>query len=153
MAACFGAIGNRNRRRCNGRHVDSITTVTGTQVRDLTGAPLDYWVAVAQGHDAPRADASGCTSIRAAGAAPAPFAPSTSWTDGSPIVERLPFAAFEREGGRGAWRAVLHRAVPAAGERCTFNQSGPTLRVAAMRTLVASTFDDDVPDLDMPRPR
>ncbi|MCA8280692.1 DUF2591 domain-containing protein [Burkholderia cepacia] len=102
------------------------------QVRDLTGAPLDYWVAVARGHDAPRADASGCTSIRAAGAAPAPFVPSTSWTDG----------------GRGAWRAV-----PAAGERCTFNQSGPTLRVAAMRTLVASTFGDDVPDLDMPRPR
>ncbi len=148
MAARFGAIGNRNRRRCNGQHVDSITTVTGTQVRDLTGAPLDYWVAVAQGHDAPRADASGCTSIRAAGAAPAPFAPSTSWTDGGPIVERLPFAAFEREGGRGAWRAV-----PAAGERCTFNQSGPMLLVAAMRTLVASTFGDDVPDLDMPRPR
>ncbi|MBY4806145.1 phage protein NinX family protein [Burkholderia cepacia] len=117
------------------------------QVRDLTGAPLDYWVAVAQGHDAPRADASGCTSIRAAGAAPAPFVPSTSWTDGGPIVERLPFAAFEREGGRGAWWAV-----PAAGERCAFNQSGPTLRVAAMRTLVASTFDD-VPDFDMPRPR
>ncbi|WP_175829162.1 phage protein NinX family protein [Burkholderia cepacia] len=121
------------------------------QVRDLTGAPLDYRVAVAQGHDAPRADASGCTSIRAAGAAPAPFVPSASWTDGGPIVERLPFAAFER--GRGAWRAVLHRAVPAAGERCTFNQSGPTLRVAAIRTLVASTFGDDVPDLDMPRPR
>jgi len=48
---------------------------------------------------------------------------------------------------------VLHRAVPAAGERCTFNQAGPTLLVAAMRTLVASTFGDDVPDLDMARPR
>lgn len=153
MAARFGAVGNRNRRRCNGWHVDSITTVTGMQVRDLTGAPPDYCVAIAQGHNALRADASGCTSIRAAGAALASFVPSTSWTDGGPIVERLPFAAFEREGGRGAWRAVLHWAVPAAGERCTFNQSGPTLRVAAMRTLVASTVGDDAPDLDMPRPR
>lgn len=108
-----------------------------------------YWVAVAEGHDAPRADASGCTSIRTAGDVPTPFAPSTSWTDGGPIVERLPFAGFERDGGRGPWRAVLHRAVPAAGERCTFNQSGPTLLVAAMRTLVAST----VGDLDMARPR
>ncbi|EGD06486.1 hypothetical protein B1M_01162, partial [Burkholderia sp. TJI49] len=70
-----------------------------------------------------------------------------------PLVERLPFAAFERDGACGPWRAVLHRAVPAAGERCTFNQSGPTLLVAAMRTLVASTFGDDVPDLDMTRPR
>ncbi|MDW9232439.1 hypothetical protein C7S15_4537 [Burkholderia cepacia] len=34
-------LGNRNRRGCNGQHVDSITTVTGMQVRDLTGAPLD----------------------------------------------------------------------------------------------------------------
>ncbi len=51
--------------------------------------------------------------------------------------------------GRGAWRAVLHRAVPSAGERCTFNQSGPTLLVAAMRTRVAAAFGDDVPDLDL----
>ncbi|MCA3785291.1 phage protein NinX family protein, partial [Burkholderia sp.] len=107
----------------------------------------------AEGHDAPRADASGCTSIRAAGGVPTPFAPSSSWADGGPIVERLPFDAFERDGGRGPWRAVLHRAVPAAGERCTFNQSGPTLLVAAMRTLVASTFGDDLPDLDMALPR
>ncbi len=84
---------------------------------------------------------------------PTPFAPSSSWADGGPIVERLPFAAFECEGGRGAWRAVLHRAVPAAGERCTFNHAGPTLLVAAMRTLVAPTFGDDVPDLDMALPR
>ncbi|RQR66773.1 hypothetical protein DIE19_03530 [Burkholderia sp. Bp9126] len=56
------------------------------QVQDLSGAPLDYWVAVA---------------------------------------------------------------VPSAGERCTFNQSGPTLLVAAMRTRVAAAFGDDVPDLDL----
>ncbi|MBR8209595.1 hypothetical protein LGN01_31670 [Burkholderia cenocepacia] len=30
---------------------------------------------------------------------------------------------------------------------------GPTLLVAAMCPLVASTFGDDVPDLDMTRPR
>lgn len=35
------------------------------------------------------------------------------------------------------------------GERRSFNQSGPTLRIAAMRTIVASTFGDDVPDIDM----
>ncbi|MBN3774808.1 DUF2591 domain-containing protein, partial [Burkholderia sp. Se-20378] len=52
------------------------------QVQELTGAPLDYWVAVAEGHDAPRADASGCTSIRTAGGVPTPFAPSMSWADG-----------------------------------------------------------------------
>nr|WP_247682343.1 phage protein NinX family protein [Burkholderia sp. Tr-862] len=102
---------------------------------------------------APRVDAGGCTVIREPGGAPAPYAPSSSWADGGPLVERLPFGAFERDGGHGAWRAVLHRAVPAAGERCTFNQSGPTLLVAAMRTLVASTFGDDVPDLDMSTPR
>ncbi|MDR8727391.1 phage protein NinX family protein [Burkholderia pseudomultivorans] len=123
------------------------------QVEDLTGEALDYWVAMAMDRDAPRVDASGCTVAGEQGGAPVPFAPSSSWADGGPIVERLPFAAFERDGARGPWRAVLHRAVPAAGERCTFNQSGPTLLVAAMRTLVASTFGDDVPDLDMTRPR
>ena len=92
-------------------------------------------------------------ALRAPAGVPAPLAPPTSWAAGGPIVERWPFAGFERDGGRGAWRAVLHRAVPAAGERCTVNQSGPTLLVAAMRTLVASTFGDDVPDLDMARPR
>ncbi|KVF19653.1 hypothetical protein WJ07_22930 [Burkholderia vietnamiensis] len=123
------------------------------QVRELSGAALDFWVAMAQALDAPRVDAAGCTVIREPGGAPAPYAPSSAWADGGPLVERLPFGAFERDGGRGAWRAVLHRAVPAAGERCTFNQSGPTLLVAAMRTLVASTFGDDVPDLDMSKPR
>lgn len=119
------------------------------QVQHLTGAPLDYWVAMAQGLGAPRVDETGCVAIRDAGGVPAHFAPSSSWADGGPIVERVPFAALEREGGRGAWRAVLYRAVPSAGERCTFDQSGPTLLIAAMRTLVASTFGDDVPDLDM----
>ncbi len=38
------------------------------------------------------------------------------------------------------------------GGRRTFSQSGPMLLVAAMRTLVASTFGDDVPDLDMSKP-
>lgn len=153
-AARGGAIGDRSGCMRNGRHVDSTTTVMerGMQVEDLTGAPLDFWVAVAEGHDAPRADASGCTSIRAAAGVPAPFAPSTSWADGGPIVERLPFAGGGRDGRRGAWRAVLHRAVPATGKRRTFNPSGPTLLVAAMRTLVASTYGDDVPDLDMARP-
>ncbi|AXF25208.1 hypothetical protein CUJ89_26375 [Burkholderia pyrrocinia] len=123
------------------------------QVQELAGAALDYWVAVAEGLGAPHVVDGACLAVRAAGGAPAPFAPSLSWADGGPIVERLPFAAFERDGGRGAWRAVLHRAVPAAGERCTFNQTGQTLLVAAMRTLVASTFGDDVPDLDMSTPR
>ena len=123
------------------------------QVHDLTGAPLDFWVAMAEDLGAPRVDAGGCTIIREPGGTPVPYAPSSSWADGGPLVERLPFGAFERDGGHGAWRAVLHRAVPAAGERCTFNQSGPTLLIAAMRTLVASTFGDDVPDLDMSKPR
>lgn len=123
------------------------------QVQDLTGASLDFWVAMALELGAPRVGAAGCTAIRAVGGVPVPFAPSSSWPDGGPLVERLPFGAFERDGGHGGWRAVLHRAVPAAGERCTFNQSGPTLLIAAMRTLVASTFGDDVPDLDMSKPR
>ncbi|WP_175921400.1 phage protein NinX family protein [Burkholderia latens] len=125
------------------------------RVQDLVGAPLDFWVAMAQELGAPRVGvgASGCTVVREAGGAPVPYAPSSSWADGGPLVEQLPFGAFERDGGHGAWRAVLHRAVPAAGERCTFNQSGPTLLIAAMRTLVASTFGDDVPDLDMSKPR
>ena len=123
------------------------------QVQDLTGAALDYWVALAEGLGAPCVAGGACRAIRETGGASVSFAPSSSWTDGGPIVERLPFAAFERDGGHGAWRAVLHRAVPAAGERCTLNQSGPTLLIAAMRTLVASTFGDDVPDLDMSKPR
>ncbi|HIE4841433.1 TPA: phage protein NinX family protein, partial [Burkholderia multivorans] len=70
------------------------------QVEDLTGAALDYWVAMAIDRAAPRVDASGCTVAGESGGAPVPFAPSSSWADGGPIVERLPFAAFEREGGR-----------------------------------------------------
>lgn len=139
----------------NGQDVvqDNGHTETVMQVQDLAGATLDYWVAMAEDLVAPRIDTSRCMVIREPGGVPTPFAPSSSWADGGPIVERLPFAAFERDGGRGAWHAVLHRAVPAAGERCTFNQSGSTLLIAAMRTLVASTFGDDVPDLDMARPR
>lgn len=131
---------------------DNGHTETVMQVQDLAGATRDYWVAMAEDLVAPRIDTSRCTVIREPGGVPTSFAPPSSWADGGPIVERLPFAAFERDGGRGAWRAVLHRAVPAAGERCTFNQSGPTPPFAAMRTLVASTFGDDVPDLDMARP-
>jgi hypothetical protein len=133
--------------------VFSMPKERAVQVHDLTGAPLDFWVAMAEELGAPRVDAGGCTIIREPGGAPVSYAPSSSWVDGGPLVERLPFGAFERDGGHGTWRAVLHRAVPAAGERCTFNQSGPTLLIAAMRTLVASTFGDDVPDLDMSTPR
>ncbi|KAB0645743.1 DUF2591 domain-containing protein, partial [Burkholderia territorii] len=74
------------------------------QVEDLTGAALDYWVAMAEDYDGPRVDASGCTVVREPGGAPVPFAPSLSWVDGGPIVERLPFAAFERDGAHGPWR-------------------------------------------------
>lgn len=77
------------------------------QVQDLTGAALDYWVALAEGLGAPCVAGGACRAIRETGGASVSFAPSSSWTDGGPIVERLPFDAFERDGGRGAWRSLL----------------------------------------------
>lgn len=76
------------------------------QVQELSGAALDFWVAMAQALDAPRVDAAGCTVIREPGGAPASYAPSSAWADGGPLVERLSFGAFERDGGRGAWRVA-----------------------------------------------
>ncbi|RQQ10249.1 DUF2591 domain-containing protein [Burkholderia stagnalis] len=60
------------------------------QVQDLSGAPLDYWVAVAEGLGAPRVADGICRAIRGAGGVPVSFAPSSSWADGGPLVERLP---------------------------------------------------------------
>ncbi|OXH93063.1 hypothetical protein CA830_09825, partial [Burkholderia multivorans] len=54
------------------------------QVEDLTGAALDYWVAMAIDRAAPRVDASGCMVAGEPGGAPVPFAPSSSWADGGP---------------------------------------------------------------------
>ncbi|WP_221624574.1 hypothetical protein [Burkholderia sp. Bp8963] len=39
------------------------------QVQDLTGAALDYWVAMVEGLGAPRVDDAGCRAVRVAGGA------------------------------------------------------------------------------------
>lgn len=70
------------------------------------------------------------------------FCPSTSWSQGGPIIEREGLSArFDPKDARGAWYAVLgkHRFLSP-----DFEGSGPTPLIAAMRCFVTSKLGDEV---------
>lgn len=110
------------------------------KVSELTGAMLDYWVARAEGYaviPAPT-DPQGCWVDD--GGTPFPFAPSTDWRQGGPIIdcERYTLASpHDDVPEQRMWQAWCRR---------TGGHWGPTPLVAAMRAFVASKYGDEVPN-------
>lgn len=118
------------------------------KVSELSGAMLDYWVAMAEGHALSSewdcALDGGILIGTGAGDPQRRFAPSADWSDGGPIIDRVPFGIFEKFDG--GWAAGIYR--PQAGTRdlCVAYETGDTLLIAAMRAYVAFRFSDEVPD-------
>ena len=119
------------------------------QVNDLTGAALDYAVAVADGRDeikgfAPsRPRDRGFIEVRFnpdRRAATARFDPSVNWEQGGPIIERE--RLYLQPGP--VWYAMRSD----VNQPMITRQSGPTPLIAAMRCYVASKLGDmvEVPD-------
>ena len=112
------------------------------QIKDLKGAMLDYWVARAEGLKAEIKhrghSAETCWTILPNGVTDYHFTPSTSWAQGGPIIEREEISLLP-----GPWSAQVFLE---DGLR-SFEGTGSTPLVAAMRAYVASKFGDEVPDL------
>jgi hypothetical protein len=113
---------------------------------DLTGLPLRYAAAVAEGGTGLSYDTVGTWWItidgkdRALGGGWAQrFAPDTDWSQGGPIIERETLDLSYEYGGRAGWSAWRN------DESVTESiQSGPTPLIAAMRCYVASKLGNEV---------
>lgn len=68
------------------------------------------------------------------------YAPSSSWEDGGPIIER---ERISLEFDRDMWWAIHPEAPPIEGAE-GWRVPGPTALVAAMRAKVASKFGDHI---------
>lgn len=113
------------------------------KVAQLTGAKLDYWVCKAEGLDvivAMRENCGdtepSCLEVSGRGVPILRHSPSTSWSEGGPIIDRERISIKQDEGG-GCY-AYFDHLNPTA--------SGQTALIAAMRAYVASKFGEEVPD-------
>lgn len=113
---------------------------------ELSGAQLDYWVAMADGVK----DADIVDHIAIMDDAPPSwcrlpngqqFHPSTNWSQGGPIIEREKIDITARDYKFAKWGARQ----PFERKNRKF-ATGPTPLIAAMRAHVASKFGDEVPD-------
>ena len=120
---------------------------------ELIGAPLDEWVAKAEGHQGVQVGSRFIVHTRADGfrfadpGAGMHFAPSKQWQQGGPIIarEKLMIEPKLERGGDfyGTWRAV---ALSFVG-RTHSDVNGPSPLIAAMRCYVQSVFGaDELPD-------
>ena len=106
---------------------------------DLTGDALDWAVGVVEGEQLTVRDRFPCV-LNAGGR----WNPSSSWSQGGPIIERGGIATETEHGD--LWRAHFGRArVTFDGRAHTYHHAvGPTPLVAAMRCYVASKLGDEV---------
>lgn len=106
---------------------------------NLIGAPLDYWVARAEGStDAKIEDWGklGAICISSHGAfEPVPFQPSTNWAQCGPLIDK--HGMYLSDGSRN-WESN----VGSAGGLCS---NGATPQEAICRAVVQHTFGDEVP--------
>lgn len=140
---------------------------------ELTGALLDYWVAMAEGWDffwskhnhwivtrpnerqyqacqgwCPFDPASGKRNkIPHPSEALEDFYPSTDWSIAGPIIERerihIAYMPSDAQPDVPRWYANLHSRLNVRGGTA---KVGPTILIAAMRCYVASKFGNEVPD-------
>ena len=107
-------------------------------VKDLTGAALDYAVAMCEGKDYNRIDGTGWTVDC--------FNPSTDWSHGGPIIGNLMRNCraffFETDKGHD------HHCYISCTDWDNSHGWGPTLLIAVMRCYVVSKFGDmiEIPD-------
>lgn len=102
------------------------------RVHDLKGAVLDHWVARAAG-----IGSSGGT---------VPYQPSSSWSDGGPIVAREGISIW-RYPDNDSWHAgKAFDFVRDEGIKAEYYYQGPTPLIAAMRCFIASRLGHEVPD-------
>ena len=111
---------------------------------DLTGDALDWAVGVAEGEQLTVRDRFPCV-LNAGGR----WNPSSNWSQGGPIIEReriapspeFRCAGYERPEGAWYWLAYVLGPSNVDG---SFESSGPTPLVAAMRCYVASKLGAEV---------
>jgi len=116
------------------------------KVSELEGALLDYWVAMANGESAEvQTYGSGDEVKRICVIFCREFAPSTSWAQGGPIIERQKIEILHPGGiyEGGEWTAGIGE--DRDGDWKFFGQGGTPL-IAAMRAYVASKYGETVPD-------
>lgn len=104
---------------------------------DLTGAPLDYWVAKAEGFMRPRIEKGACVVDEPDGHL---FEPSTNWAVAGPIIDRRKIMiAWNVD----HWISGCHETTERPGGHIW---TGRTALIAAMRVCVAAVYGEQVPD-------
>lgn len=138
------------------------------KVNELSGALLDYWVAVADGNLEVRLHDGVCEMRIHPEFEFCPYNPSSVWAHGGPIIEcdqiflTPPSEEHSNGGPNHGWRRYDHwRATVSArtrtltpssefaklsGIRGVGRGTGETALIAAMRAKVASHYGDEVPD-------
>lgn len=116
------------------------------KVSDLSGALLDYWVAKVEGITARvnvvnETNIPWCIATHANWHGDKFFRPSSDWSDGGPIIERLDEVIFIRSDG--LIYCTLGRM---KGQLGTSTKSGETKLIAAMRAYVGLVYGREVPD-------
>jgi hypothetical protein len=102
------------------------------RIAGLDGPVLDYWVAKAQGLDVKLQDGQAVVGV---GPSCYVYAPSTTWAQGGPIIER---EHIDLVHDFGAWMA-MHEKHERYGPR------DPSPLVAAMRAYLMWEYGDEVP--------
>ena len=118
------------------------------RVHNLEGAVLDYWAAQAAGEGSGRLVDGACMMIRSepgGGARMVPYRPSSSWSDGGPILEREGISVW-RYPDLDSWHAGKgFNFVRDQGIEAAHYYQGPTPLIAAMRCFIASKLGSEVP--------
>lgn len=112
------------------------------KVSEIEGALLDAAVAKAEGHTA----LIDGREVVCMAEFPGSFAPSRTWADGGPIIERELIHLLGRQLAEDAperWQNWFASLYDQAGSRLA-SASGPTPLIAAMRAYVSSKFGEEV---------
>ena len=115
---------------------------------ELTGAALDWAVAIAKGFDPETLNTkTGVVYSLRYGV----YAPSTNWSQGGPIIEREGINTFKynKISNEEPDKWCAHKVVPRPNLEGSTNMTaiapeGPTPLIAAMRCYVASKLGDEV---------
>ena len=105
-------------------------------VSELIDEKLDYWVANALDLQEARISGGVCRYTRTG--VSILFSPSTDWSQGGPIIDRMKPTSFYYWKRTGKWTCAWGNG-PRWGE-------GETALIAAMRCFVASKFGEEVDD-------
>lgn len=116
-----------------------------TKTMELTGAALDYAVAMCEGASPLQHDGitryftmDGRLHVLQNGWGDMTYQPSRLWTYGGPIIEREKIGVVTSSDDANVWVGSIFES------EWRFNRTGPTPLIAAMRCYVASKLGDEV---------